>query len=143
MLSHRLSGFTGPVPSAALDKSVFSCFLRNILSSLRRNVKNSLTLFIQHSKIDQEDRFDQQKHSVRCAFAEKKSVTLCLFAVQQLDRAGSAQTVRAQREELFHIVHGGDAAGSLDLAAAMHTLTISSTSWKVAPAVEKPVLVLI
>ena len=101
MLSHRLSGFTGPVPSAALDKSVFSCFLRNILSCLRRNVKNSLTLFIQHSKIDQEDRFEQQKHSFRCAFVEKNSVTFCLFAVQQLDRAGSAQTVRAQREELL------------------------------------------
>ena len=25
MLAHRLSGFTGPVPSAALDKQVFSC----------------------------------------------------------------------------------------------------------------------
>ena len=38
-------------------------------------------------------------------------VTLGLFAVQQLDRTGGAQTVCAQSEELFHILHGGDAAG--------------------------------
>ncbi len=52
MLSHRLSGFTGPVPSAALDKSVFSCFLRDILSSLRQIVKKSITLFRHLNEID-------------------------------------------------------------------------------------------
>ena len=50
--SHRLSGFTGPVPSAALDKSVFSCFLKDILSSLRQIVKKSITLFRHLNEID-------------------------------------------------------------------------------------------
>ena len=49
-------------------------------------------------------------------------VALCLLAVQDLDGAGGAQTVCAEGEELFHIVHGGDAASSLDLAAACHAL---------------------
>ena len=36
---------------------------------------------------------------------------------EQLDCAGGAQTVSAKVEEFFDILHGGDTAGSLDLAA--------------------------
>ena len=84
MLTHRLSGFTGPVPSAALDKSVFSC--EDSLAFLRQIVKKKVLLFRRSAKYD------------------KKSIALGGLAVQQLDRAGSAQTVCTEGEELLHIL---------------------------------------
>ena len=39
-------------PLGAMDKSVFSCFLRDILSSLRQIVKKSITLFRHLNEID-------------------------------------------------------------------------------------------
>ena len=56
------------------------------------------------------------------AFFAERSIALCLLAVQNFDSAGGSQTVSTQRKEGFHVLHGRNAAGSLDLAAAMHAL---------------------
>gem|GEM_PF-4564822 len=42
--------------------------------------------------------------------------------IAQFNSTGGAQAVSPQSQELFHILHGGDAAGSLDLAATVHAL---------------------
>ncbi|MGN0707743.1 MAG: hypothetical protein ACI4JC_07055, partial [Faecalibacterium sp.] len=46
----RLSGVTGPVPSATLDKAVFSCTF--ILASFRQIVKKSPPLFRHSASFD-------------------------------------------------------------------------------------------
>ena len=60
-------------------------------------------------------------------FAKKEHRALLVSAAglaggEQLDGAGGAQAVRAEVEELLDILHGGDAARSLDLAAARNVL---------------------
>ena len=71
------------------------------------------------------------------------SVPFALLALYQLDDTGSPQTVRAQGQKILRILHGGNAAGSLDLYAGAH---VSGEQRHVLPGgspVEKPVEVLI
>ena len=106
--------------------SRYSVVTFSILSLLRQIVKKSITLFIQLSEIDGgfvgfllQKRKAQPPLRLSCRI---RSIALGLLAVQDLHSTGGAQAVSAQSQELFHILHGGDAAGSLDLAAAVHTL---------------------
>ena len=173
MLSHRLSGFTGPVPSAALDKSVFSCFrVRYLYHPCVRLSRESRTLF-QTSLLKLMQDFPSPyrefpeasvrwggtllpqavgralvwpvslaRESSRYAFGTLL-VALGLLAVQQSSPRGRCPDGPRPEPGTFSMSSTVEMPpAALTLQRPRTPLTISSTSWKLAPAVEKPVLVL-